>query len=105
MSQFICRSVRAARPALSARTASSTDGTRPGAAQPPASSACATVSTSAEPTTAASATRAISAACAGVLMPKPAATGSAEWRFKRATAAATLSIAADFVPVMPAIAT
>ncbi len=36
--------------------------------------------TSAEPTTAASATRATAAACSGVLMPKPTATGRSVWR-------------------------
>ena len=46
--------------------------------------------TSAEPTTAASATRAMAAACAGVRMPKPTATGSALCRRRRADRGADL---------------
>ena len=61
--------------------------------------------TSAEPTTAASATRAMAAACAGVRMPKPTATGSALWRRRRATAAPTCSASGALVPVMPVIET
>src|SRR5690606_16718244 len=61
--------------------------------------------TSAEPTTAASATRATSAACSGVLMPKPTASGRSVCRRSRSTAAATASADAEVVPVMPVIAT
>src|SRR5579864_9603472 len=98
-----CRAWRT--PSAKARTSASTAPTRVGSAFPAESREAAMRSTSAEPTTAASATRATSCACAGVRMPKPTATGKVVCRFSLATAAVTLCAAADFVPVMPATET
>jgi hypothetical protein len=61
--------------------------------------------TRAEPTTAPSAALAIASACSAVLMPNPTTTGNCVCRFSRATAAETSALAAERVPVMPAIAT
>src|SRR5579863_6527855 len=91
-----CRAWRT--PWAKACTSASTAPTSVGIALPSESSEAAMRSTSAEPTTAASATRATSCACAGVRMPKPTATGKVVCRFSRATAAVTVSAAADFVP-------
>src|SRR6185312_7339267 len=92
-------------PLLKALTSPSTASMRSGVALPFASSEDATRSTSAEPTTAASATFATAAACAGVRMPKPTATGSSVCFFSRVTAAVITSPVADLVPVTPATAT
>ena len=62
-------------------------------------------STSAEPTTAASATRAMAAARSGVRMPKPTATGRPVAARMRATAGATAASSASSVPVTPATET
>src|SRR5262249_27205910 len=58
-----------------------------------------TWSTSTVPTTAPSATRAIAAACSGVRMPKPTATGRSVCRFTLATAPRTSASSAALVPV------
>ena len=68
-----------------ARTLACRAGTRAGVARPCASRFLARRSIRAEPTTAASAMRAISAACSGSRMPKPTATGSRVCRLMRAT--------------------
>ena len=73
-------------PSASARTSARTASTRPGLAFPCGSRFSARRSTIAVPTTAASAACATSAACAGVLMPKPTATGRSVNRRSRATA-------------------
>src|SRR5579884_2527434 len=97
---------RAARtPAARARTSARTASTRPGAALPSGARWSASRWTRAEPTTAASAARATEAACSGVLTPKPTAIGRSVKRRSRMTAAATESVSAGRVPVMPAIAT
>ena len=52
-------------------------------------------STMAEPTTAASADAATAAACSGVVMPKPTATGRSVWRRSRSTAPLIASSVAE----------
>ena len=98
MSQLIA-ALRTA--SASARTLACTAGTNSAEALPSLSRFRPTRSTSAEPTTAASAMRAISAACSGSRMPKPTATGSRVCRLMRATSGATSSATAAFWPVMP----
>ena len=64
-----------------------------------------TLSTSAEPTTTASAPRAMAAALAASLTPKPTATGRPVWRLIRATACATRPASGAAAPVIPVIET
>src|SRR5258706_3342892 len=92
-------------PVASSRTRLSTASASPGLARSAASRCPNTRSTRADPTTAASATLATAAAWAAVRMPKPTATGSAVWRFRRMTALDTSASAADRGPVIPAIET
>jgi hypothetical protein len=70
----------------------------------PSAPTCAPIRlTSADPTTAASATFAIAAACSAVLMPKPTATGRSV--ALQARHGRNAALAAERVPVMPAIET
>src|SRR5262249_18137551 len=76
-------------PLASWRTKPSRSSTTPGLARPSPFIRSATRATRAEPTTAASATLATAAACSGVLMPKPTATGTSGRGFRRADGGVT----------------